>query len=82
MFTTSSKLNIYHTASSHTGGKGLIDSRILYGIEVQMKSNKGKPYTLEVTHQTSILTISFSTQAEVQKWFIAFKRIIGKGICY
>ena len=60
--------------------QGLIDSQILYGIDVQMKSNKGKPCTLEVTHQTSVLTISFNTQVEAQKLFIAFKQIIGKEI--
>jgi len=81
-FATSSRLNIYHIASGHTGGKGLIDSRTLYGIDVRMKQDKGKHCTLEVTHQNSVLTILFSTQIEAQQWFIALKRMIGKGIAY
>ena len=80
IFATSSRLNIHHIASSHTGGKGLIDSRTLYGIDVQMKPDKGKHCTLEVTHQNSVLTILFNTQAEAQQWFIALKRMIGKGL--
>ena len=81
-FTTSSKLNIYHNASNYIDGKGLIHSRTLYGIDVQMKSNRGEPCILEVTHQNSVLTISFETQAEAQQWFIALKRMIGKRISY
>ena len=81
-FTTSSKLNVYHNASNHTDGKGLIHSRTLYGIDVQMKSDKGVPCILEVTHRNSVLTISFKTQAEAQQWFIALKHIIGKSVRY
>lgn len=45
-----------------------------------MRSDKQKPYTLEVTNQHSVLTISFTTQTEAQQWFIALKQIIGKGM--
>lgn len=77
-FTTSSRLDIYHNASSYARGKAAIDHRILYGIDVQMKSDKRKPHVLVLTNSSSSLSISFNTQTEAQQWFVALTQIAGK----
>ena len=84
IYTTSSKLNIYHSELSHDRGKSPIDSRCLYGIDVQMKSEKRKPHILMLTNSSSSLSISFNTQAEAQQWFIALTKITGtkRKMCY
>ena len=75
---TSSKLDIYHNAASHANGKSPVDSRILYGIDVEMRSDKRKPYILVLTNQDSSLSISFSEQTEADQWFAALEHIMGK----
>ena len=78
MLTNSGRLDIYHTASSYFTGKNPIDTRTLYGIDVQMKSDKKKPYILDITNLGSSLLLSFETQPEAQQWFIALQQITGE----
>ena len=75
---TTSKLHIYHNAASHVHGKSPVDSRTLYGIDVEMRSDKAKPYILVLTNQSTALSISFSEQTEADQWFVALTHITGK----
>ena len=77
-FTTSSRLDIYHNASNYAHGKSPIDSRTLYGIDIQMRSEKKKPYILMIINQNSSLSMSFNKHTEAQEWFIALTHVIGK----